>query len=177
MLSHVPRRRGIYRSSYSVTKHRYVYSMPLSILINNLRQVKVPFVYSSFLDGYANATWATGLASANFRLVCPFGPTRAITEFRQCHWGRIPTDKVVTTEDKDFVEREDLRLTLLKASQTFHTEQVLLRLFGPYYGIPNLLFKVLQILDVSQLVTDLTLFCFIIICSCIVGHIYRFGFP
>lgn len=93
-------------------------------------------------DGYANATWATGLASANFRLVCPFGPTRAITEFRQCHWGRIPTDKVITTEDKDYVEREDLRLTLLKASQTFHTEQVLLRLFGPYYGIPNLLFKV-----------------------------------
>ncbi len=96
----------------------------------------------NFKDGYANATWAAGLASANFRLVCPFGPTRAITEFRQCHWGRIPTDKVITTEDKDYVEREDLRLTLLKASQTFHTEQVLLRLFGPYYGIPNLLFKV-----------------------------------
>jgi len=78
----------------------------------------------------------------NFRLICPYGPSRAITEFRQCHWGKIPADKVITSEDKTFYEREDIRLTLLKASQTFHPEQVVMRLFGPFYGIPNLLFKV-----------------------------------
>jgi hypothetical protein len=65
-----------------------------------------------------------------------------VTEFRQCHWGKIPADKVITGEDKDFVEREDIRLTLLKASETFHPEQTVLRLFGPFYGVPNLIFKV-----------------------------------
>jgi len=49
---------------------------------------------------------------------------------------------VITGEDKDFVEREDIRLTLLKASETFHPEQTVLRLFGPFYGVPNLIFKV-----------------------------------
>ena len=94
----------------------------------------------------ANATWAQGLQSANFRIVCPYGPSRAITEFRQCHWGRIPADKVITSEEKDFVAREDIRISLLKASQTFHPDQTVLRLFGPYYGIPDLLFKVRSLL-------------------------------
>ncbi|CAG7719850.1 unnamed protein product, partial [Allacma fusca] len=55
-------------------------------------------------DGLANATWAAGLQSLNFRLVCPYGPSRSVTEFRQCHWGKIPADKVITSEDKDFYE-------------------------------------------------------------------------
>jgi hypothetical protein len=89
---------------------------------------------TSKLDGLANATWAAGLQSAQFRLVCPIGPSRSVTEFRQCHWGKIPADKVITGEDKDYVEREDIRLTLLRASETFHTEQIVFRLFGPFYG-------------------------------------------
>ena len=96
----------------------------------------------TFTDGLANATWAAGLLSQNFRLVCPYGPTRSVTEFRQCHWGKIPSDKVITSEDKDFYEREDIRLTLLKLSQTFHPDQTVFRLFGPFYGIRNLIFKV-----------------------------------
>src|SRR5690348_9308078 len=95
-----------------------------------------------FPDGSANASWANGLLSEDFRLICPIGPSRLITEFRQCHWGRIPADKIITSELNDYYQREDFRLALLKLSETFHPDQPVLRLFGPFYGIPNLLFKV-----------------------------------
>ena len=67
---------------------------------------------------------------------------------------KLPVPQVMTDGWKSAERTEDIRSALLKMSDYFSPSfggQVVFRLFGPYEGIPNLLFTVIILSNCSSL--------------------------
>ncbi|ODM92907.1 Transferrin [Orchesella cincta] len=101
----------------------------------------------AFLDhvGLHQKTKGTDLNLGNLRLLCRDGTVTELDRFEECNWGRVPAQKVMARGgNENVVEREDFRLSLLKAQKLFgkggKAERVF-KLFGVYYGNENLLFQ------------------------------------
>jgi hypothetical protein len=90
-----------------------------------------------------------GAEEDDLKLLCPTGdvPVMDIEDFKSCNWGKIPSGKVLARGNEDSAaKREDVRLTLLKVSETFapgskNNGNLIFNLFGPYSGNSDLLFK------------------------------------
>ncbi|ODM93913.1 Transferrin [Orchesella cincta] len=102
----------------------------------------------AFLDhvGLHLKTIGSDLKLDRMKLLCPNGTVTELAKFRECNWGRVSPQKVMARGgDEDvIVEREDARLSLLKAQDIFRQggkSELVLRLFGPYYGNKDLLFQ------------------------------------
>ncbi|XP_046441420.1 transferrin-like isoform X2 [Daphnia pulex] len=94
-------------------------------------------------DGNNLENWAVGLSSNNFRLLCLDGGVRPVQEYQTCNLGKVPAPKVMTDGWKSAERTQDIRAVLLRLSDLFSPSfggQVIFRLFGPYEGVPNLLF-------------------------------------
>ena len=47
-----------------------------------------------FLDGANSASWAKGLKSKDFRLLCKDGGSAEVDNYKNCHLERVPSHKV-----------------------------------------------------------------------------------
>lgn len=85
------------------------------------------------------------LSLDRMRLLCPNGTVAELDKFATCNWGKVSPQKVMARDgDDNFINREDARLSLLKAQDLFRPgskSEFVLRLFGPYYGNKDLLFQ------------------------------------
>jgi len=88
------------------------------------------------------------LKSEDFKLLCPRDvPTMDIDHYIHCNWGKVPSRKLMSRGgEESAIQREDAKLTLLKASDTFspsskNSKSDIFNLFGPFYGNKDLLFQ------------------------------------
>jgi len=79
------------------------------------------------------------------KLLCRNGTVTEIDNFRACHWGMIPSQKILARGgDDDRILRENARLSLLRAQDQFRPggkDERILKLFGVYYGTNNIIFQ------------------------------------
>lgn len=86
------------------------------------------------------------MKATDFKLLCTNGSTMSnLTNYQACNWGKIPSNQILTRSGDEWeVKREDVRLTLLKISDTLGPGGKavgVLKLFGPYFGNNDFLFK------------------------------------
>ncbi|KAK4315705.1 hypothetical protein Pmani_013104 [Petrolisthes manimaculis] len=98
-------------------------------------------------DGANTDSWAVGLRSEEFRLLCSSNSgssTAAINEYRTCNLALVPAHEVVVASEMPEVRKKQVRQALLMATETFKEGapgSKTFKLFGKYKGRSDLLFK------------------------------------
>ncbi|KAJ9587804.1 hypothetical protein L9F63_018761, partial [Diploptera punctata] len=92
-------------------------------------------------DGHNNATWAAGLRSEDFELLCADGGRAAVTEYSRCNLAQVPPHMVVTSNDKSDLQVNEIRHAVLAAGDVYSRRPDLFKLFGDFDGTKDLLFK------------------------------------
>ncbi|KAF5286161.1 hypothetical protein FQR65_LT12919 [Abscondita terminalis] len=114
-------------------------------------------------DGKNPATWAVNLKSEDYELLCPNGGKVPVSDFEQCNLAQVPAHMVVTSNTKTEDDVDEIRNALLQASTFFTKNSHIFKMFGPFRGKNNLLFKdftsglvsVNQVSETQQLYSDL----------------------
>nr|BBE27867.1 transferrin [Locusta migratoria] len=92
-------------------------------------------------DGHNSEAWARDLKSSDYELLCPDGGRKPLDQFESCNLAAVPGHLVVTSKTKNEHELEAIRQALLAAANLYSNRPDLFRLFGPYEGKHDLLFK------------------------------------
>lgn len=101
----------------------------------------------AFLDhvGLHLKTSETDIKTDKMKLLCPNGQINDLTNFKACNWGKVSPQKILARGgEESYIDREDARISLLKAQDLFKVggkAELVMRLFGPYYGNKDLLFQ------------------------------------
>ncbi|XP_073843497.1 transferrin 2 [Musca autumnalis] len=59
------------------------------------------------------------ISPERFELLCLDGRRVPVSEFRQCNWGRIPSDAIVTSSARSFLERKKYQQFLMKIVELY----------------------------------------------------------
>jgi melanoma-associated antigen p97 len=92
-------------------------------------------------DGRNKLKWAKELNSEDYELLCPKGGRASIDKYEECNIAKVPRYMVVTNNEKSNTEIEEIRHSMVTASQFYRKNPELFKLFGPYEGKQDLLFK------------------------------------
>ncbi|XP_066049390.1 melanotransferrin isoform X1 [Chamaea fasciata] len=119
----------------------YGYSGAFRCLAEN--DGEVAFVKHStvpeYTDGRSPLSWARGLRSRDFQLLCRDGRRADVTEWRSCHLARVPARAVVVRPDTDGTV---LFRLLNQGQQRFNGVGAKFQMFdSAAYGAQNLLFR------------------------------------
>lgn len=74
----------------------------------------------SLSPGKNTADWAKDLQKENFKLLCPDGTRKAVTEAENCHLARSPNHGVVSRQDKAACVHKVLLEQQVGTSQGLH---------------------------------------------------------
>ncbi|CAL4088009.1 unnamed protein product, partial [Meganyctiphanes norvegica] len=92
-------------------------------------------------NGNSNHTWSKNLKASDFRLLCKNHGTREVFEYGSCHFARVPSHKVITGPKSDDVLQEEIRILMLRASETLPQGQDAFVMFGDYGQYHDIIFK------------------------------------
>ncbi|XP_066992050.2 transferrin [Anabrus simplex] len=92
-------------------------------------------------DGKNDASWAAGLKSSDYVLLCPDGTRKDVDQYASCHLAEVPAHMIVTSVSKTATEIDAIRHALVDAGKLYSSRPELFRLFGTYNGKKDLLFK------------------------------------
>ncbi|KAK7789570.1 hypothetical protein R5R35_010076 [Gryllus longicercus] len=92
-------------------------------------------------DGKNSAAWARNLQSSDYELLCPDGSRKPVDQYESCNLAQVPAHLVVTSSSKSQIELEAIRHAVIAVGKLYTERPDLFRLFGPYKGKNDLLFK------------------------------------
>jgi hypothetical protein len=75
-------------------------------------------------------------------LLCPNGGQAPVDEWQRCNLGLEPPKMIVSSAGKTVTALEELKHGILAVSDLYSSNPDLLRLFGPWNNMRDVLFKV-----------------------------------
>ncbi|XP_034483678.1 melanotransferrin [Drosophila innubila] len=79
----------------------------------------VAFLRSSTVPEMLQTTEFQKLSPDTFELLCPDGRRAAIADYRQCTWGQVPSDAVVTSSARSFRDRKQYQQFLKRIAELY----------------------------------------------------------
>ncbi|KAF5303807.1 hypothetical protein FQR65_LT18952 [Abscondita terminalis] len=143
------------------TESYYGYSGAFRCLVEG--KGDVAFFIPTYYRWQKSRYLAVNLKSEDYELLCPNGGKVPVSDFEQCNLAQVPAHMVVTSNTKTEDDVDEIRNALLQASTFFTKNSHIFKMFGPFRGKNNLLFKdftsglvsVNQVSETQQLYSDL----------------------
>ncbi|KAK4883705.1 hypothetical protein RN001_007024 [Aquatica leii] len=153
------------KCNFDYTESYYGYSGAFRCLVQGKGDVAFVKHYTvpGNTDGKNPAPWAVHLKSEDYELLCPNGGRAPVSDFEKCNLAHVPAHMVVTSNTKTDADLDEIRSALLQASTFFSKNSHIFKMFGPFNGKHDLLFKdfttglvsINEVSEVQQVYSDL----------------------
>uniref|UniRef100_T1IIU7 Transferrin-like domain-containing protein n=1 Tax=Strigamia maritima TaxID=126957 RepID=T1IIU7_STRMM len=88
-----------------------------------------------------NQSWAKGLKSTDFKLLCTTDEVKTIEDFKTCNWANIPGKQLLFSSKIDDSLRQSILLMLTRANSSFGLSSTTFKLYSKYQNSTDVIFS------------------------------------